>query len=152
MARALCCLLLAVALLGAPLRADAAWTATARGPGAAGATALVASVAPTVTGSGPVTSRTFTVSWPVPDPFPTPITGWQVVRESSLLGAGLVSNGSCAGTTTDGVPGVTQPARTGTTLTCTDVATVSVGTVRYSVTPVYLRWVGPPSPPSPITV
>ncbi|MBM7806986.1 hypothetical protein JOD57_002823 [Geodermatophilus bullaregiensis] len=88
----------------------------------------------------------------MPPPGPTPVTGWQITRESSLLGAGLVSSGTCAGTSANGVPGVAQPTADGSTLTCTDVATVSVGTVRYAVTPVYVRWVGPPSLRSPATV
>ncbi len=146
MIRTVSALLLVAALLAAATPASAGWTATARGPGAARAVTMVAADAPSVTGSGITTSRTFTVSWPVPPAGPTPITGWQITRVSSLLGAGLVSSGTCAGSTTSGVPGVAQPTESGGTLTCTDRATVSVGTVRYTVTPVYLRWIGPASP------
>ncbi|WP_448642047.1 hypothetical protein [Geodermatophilus sp. URMC 63] len=151
MTRAACRLLLVAALLVPAVPAQAAWSVPGSGTGAARAGKLVSAAAPSVTGSGPATSRTFTVTWPVPPAGGVPVTGWQVTRDSSLLGAGLVSSGTCAGSSANGVPGVAHPASDGTRLSCTDVATVSVGTVRYTVTPVNVRWVGPPSPWSPAT-
>ena len=136
----------AVAAATCPQPVAAAWSVPpSQGPAGSAAAALDVQATPVVGAAGLSATRTFTVTWADAPPGPVPVTGYVVSRTSSLLGAGLVSSGTCTGTTLAGVVGVVRPPLSGGTRSCTDVALVQLGVVRYAVTPVYERWVGPRS-------
>ena len=100
--------------------------------------------APTVTVFGVYpAARTFTVTWATARPFGgRPATGYVLTRNATLSDAAMDS-GTCKGTVVHGVPGVYVPADPGAaTQTCTDSTTLNLGSVRYTVTPVWTRWVG----------
>ena len=135
----------ALLLAGTSERAQAGWTVS--GPGMANGQAgtLPSIGTPWGAGSGLILARTFTVRWNVPPQGSVPVAGYRIDRMSSLLGAGVISTGTCSGLTVFGVSNVIQPTPVGASLSCTDVNLVAVGSVRYSVTPVYQRWIGPAS-------
>ncbi|MGX5657572.1 hypothetical protein ACWKWC_22565 [Geodermatophilus nigrescens] len=151
--RATSCLALVPLLLAALLAgqiaasspARAAWTIPGGGTAQAAAAAIPAPATPTVTGAGLPLARTFTVTWSAPPPGPVPITGYRVTRTSSLLGAGLIGQGTCTGLTVLGGISLAQPIQSSGTFACTDVTVGNLGLVQYTVTPVYERWIGPTS-------
>lgn len=140
-------LLVASVLLGVTPQADASWTATATGTAGQKAATMPVGNTPSVVPEG-LLSRSFTLTWPTAWLHPgRPATGYLIARQSSLLGGGLISDGTCVGI---GVLGLTRPvfvpaAPGAATQSCTDVSLVSLGTVQYTVTPVYEHWIGTPS-------
>ena len=140
-------LVVVAVVLGTAAPAPAAWGTTAAGPAVVAATVMPQGNQPTASGSGLLT-RSFTVTWRTSRLAGVPVTGSVIRRHSSLLGAGLVSGGTCSGTSLVGTDSpVYQPAdKGGEQLSCTDTSLVSLGTVSYSVTPVFERWSGAPSP------
>ena len=136
----------AVVVLGATPPAEAAWATTGVGPAVQKAMAMPAGTTPlSVTGTSfGVVGRSYTITWPTAWLHSgRPATGYIVSRQSSLLGLALLSGGSCAGLLTLGryLPADAAAA----TQSCTDESLVTLGTVRYSVTPVYGNWRGTPS-------
>jgi hypothetical protein len=139
-------LALAVGLLGPPPEASAAWAVTGEAvlPGKAARMPAGNTTAPSVAAVGVYPAvRTFTVTWPTVRPYAgRPATGYVLSRNATLSGAPMDS-GTCKGTVVHGVPGVYVPADPGaTTQTCTDSTTLNLGSVQYTVTPVWTRWVG----------
>jgi hypothetical protein len=145
-------LALAVGPLGPPPEASAAW-AVAGGAVLSGQAASMpagSTTAPWVTAAGIYPAvRTFTVTWPTARPYGgRPATGYVLKRTATLSNAPM-DTGSCTGAVSDGVSGVYVPADPGAaTQTCTDSTTLNLGSVRYTVAPVWGRWVGAPSTPS----
>ena len=95
-----------------------------------------------VTGVYPAT-RTFTVTWGTVRPFEgLPATGYVLTRNATLSGAPM-DTGTCKGTVVDGIPGVYVPVDPDApTQSCTDTTTLNLGSVQYTVTPVWNRWIG----------
>ncbi|MCA0143992.1 hypothetical protein [Blastococcus sp. LR1] len=136
----------AALVLGVTPSAEAAWATTGVGPATQKAMAMPTGTTPvSVTGvSLGVVGRAYTITWPTAWlQSGRPATGYIISRNSSLLGLALLSGGSCAGLFTGNryVPADTMAA----TQSCTDESLVTLGTVRYSVTPVYGNWRGQPS-------
>jgi len=130
------------AAISAPA-ADAAWLISGAGPSAGRAATMPRGSMPAVVPSGLIGSRTFTLTWTTSTLAGRPATGYVITRRSTLLGDSLVEGGTCKGATANGTPNVMTPANPAApTQSCTDVTLVDVGTVSYSVTPVYLRWSG----------
>ncbi len=143
---------LAAGQLGPPPEAAAAWTVAGGAvlPGQAAHMPAGDSTAPWVTAEGTYQSaRTFTVTWPTVRPYGgRPATGYVLTRTTALSNPPM-DTGSCTGVVADGVPGVYVPADPGAaTQTCTDSTRRYLGSVQYTVTPVWGRWVGNPSPAS----
>jgi hypothetical protein len=142
-------LALAAGPLGPPPEASAAW-AVAGGaalPGQAAGMPAGSTTAPSVSAAGVYPAvRTFTVTWPTVRPFGSrPATGYVLKRTATLSNAPM-DTGSCKGAVSDGVSGVYVPADPGAaTQTCTDSTTLNLGSVQYTVAPVWSRWVGNPS-------
>jgi hypothetical protein len=141
-------LVLAAGLLGPPPEASAAWAVTGAAvlPGQA-AHMPAGTTAPSVSAAGIYPAvRTFTVTWPTVRPFGgRPATGYVLKRTATLSNAPM-DTGSCRGAVSDGVSGVYVPADPGAaTQTCTDSTTLNLGSVQYTVAPVWGRWVGTPS-------
>lgn len=137
-------LLATLGLLGAgPARA--AWNNTGSGPAAQSAMVMPASLTPTVTmASGLGLVRTYTVTWPRTEVHSgVPVTGYKITRTSTLGGA-VLGLGSCQGVSLLGLSTpVYVPANAAAAMqSCTELAVVDLGVVRYSVTPVYGRWTG----------
>ena len=133
----------AVLVLGAPPPAEAAWATTGVGQASETAMAMPSGTPPvSVTGvSFGAVGRAYTITWPTAWLHAgRPATGYVIHRDSSLLGTALLSGGSCAGllTATRYLPADTMAA----TQSCTDESLVTLGTVRYAVTPVYGNWHG----------
>ncbi len=145
-------LLLAPGALGAPPEASAVWATSGAAvlPDEAARMPAGDATAPTVSVVGvyPAT-RTFTVSWSTARPYGgRPATGYVLIRNATLSGAPM-DDGTCMGTVVEGVPGVYVPADPGAaTQSCTDTTTLNPGSVQYTVTPVWSRWVGNASAPS----
>jgi hypothetical protein len=142
-------LALAAGPLGPPPEASAAWAVPGGGVASDRAARMPApsASAPTVTVVGvyPAT-RTFTVTWTTARPYGgRPTTGYVLTRNATLSGAPM-DTGTCKGTVVHGVPGVYVPADPdAATQTCTDSTTLNLGSVQYTVTPVWTRWIGSPS-------
>ena len=135
--------------LGPPPEASAAWAVTGAAvlPGQAARMPAGDTIAPSVTAAGVYPAvRTFTVTWPTVRPFGgRPATGYVLERTATLSNAPM-DTGSCRGAVSDGVSGVYVPADPGAaTQTCTDSTTLNLGSVQYTVAPVWGRWVGNPS-------
>jgi hypothetical protein len=154
-APAVTALLLTAALLAAPAQAaDAAWAVLGAGPAAAVADTMPAGATPTVAVIGADLARAVVVTWDTSWAGGRPADGYVVTRTGSELGGGLVTAGSCAGIAAPGdVSRTYVPAGPAETQqTCTDLSVAALGTVTYTVTPVFGRWYGKPSAPSePIT-
>jgi hypothetical protein len=147
-------LLTAVLLAAPPPAADAAWAVLGAGPAVAVADTMPAGATPTVAVIGADLARTVVLSWDTSWAAGRPADGYVVTRTGGKLGGGLVTVGSCAGIAVPGdvettyVPAGSAEAQQ----TCTDLSVVALGTVTYTVTPVFGRWYGKPSAPSePIT-
>ncbi|MGY1986470.1 hypothetical protein ACI792_09615 [Blastococcus sp. SYSU DS0669] len=141
-------LVVVAVVLGTAAPAPATWaTRAAAGPAVVAAAVMPPGEQPTASGSG-VLTRSFTVTWRTSHVAGVPVTGYVVRRTSSLLGAGLVSEGTCSGVSLLGIDApVYVPADPAAeTQSCTDTSLVSLGTVSYTVTPVLERWLGTPSP------
>ena len=140
--------LTAVLTLHTPNAAQAAWNNTGQGQAAQSAMMMPTASAPTVTmATGLGLARTYTVTWPKTEVHAgVPVTGYRIAR-TSTLGSALLGSGSCQGVTLLGLGApVYVPANTAAAVqACTETAVVDLGTVRYSVTPVYGRWTGPSS-------
>lgn len=142
-------LALATGLLAPPPEAAAAWSVTGGSvlPGQAAQMPAGGTTAPSVTAAGVYPAvRTFTVTWPTVRPYGSrPATGY-VLRRSATLSNAPMDTGTCRGAVSDGVSGVYVPADPGAaTQACTDSTTLNLGSVRYTVAPVWGRWVGTPS-------
>lgn len=140
--------LVAVAVaLGTTHPAAATWSAHGTGAGVATATVMPQGNQPTASGSAETTG-TVTVTWTTSRLAGEPVTGYVIRRESTTLGTGPVSEGTCSGTTLPGIEDrVYVPADPAAeTQSCTDTSGASLGTVSYRVTPVFERWLGAPSP------
>jgi hypothetical protein len=139
-------LALASGLLSPPPEAAAAWTVAGGAvlPGQAAQMPAGDTTAPSVTAEGTYQSaRTFTVTWPTVRPFGgRPATGYVLTRTTTLSNPPM-DTGSCSGVVADGVPGVYVPADPGAaTQACTDTTRRYLGSVQYTVAPVWGRWVG----------
>ena len=142
-------LALATGLLSPTPEAAAAWTVAGGAvlPGQAAQMPAGDTTAPSGTAEGTYQSaRPFTVTWPTVRPFGgRPATGY-VLRRTATLSNAPMDTGSCRGAVSDGVSGVYVPADPGAaTQTCTDSTTLNLGSVQYTVAPVWGRWVGAPS-------
>ena len=139
-------LALAAGLVSPPPEAAAAWSVTGTSvlPGQAAQMPAGDTTAPSVTAAGVYPAvRTFTVTWPTVRPYGgRPATGY-VVRRSATLSNAPMDTGTCTGTVSDGVYVPADPGAT--TQTCTDSTTLNLGSVQYTVAPVWGRWVGNPS-------
>jgi hypothetical protein len=139
-------LLLATGSLGTPAGAAAAWATSGAAllTGQAARMPAGSPTAPTVAVAGvyPAT-RTFTVTWSTARlPGGRPTTGYVITRSAALSNVAM-NDGTCSGAVVQGVPGVYVPTTPGAdTQSCTDTTTANLGTVQYTVTPVYGRWVG----------
>lgn len=146
---ALALLPLAAGLLGPPPEASAAWAVPGAGVASDRAARMPASIGPapsvTVAGVYPA-ARTFTVTWTTARPYGgRPATGYVLTRTATLSNAAM-DTGTCKGTVVQGTPGVFVPADPGAaTQTCSDSTVLNLGSVQYTVTPVWGRWVGTPS-------
>ena len=145
-------LALAAGLLSPPPEAAAAWSVTGGSvlPGQAAQMPAGSTAAPSVTAAGVYPAvRTFTVTWPTVRPYEgRPATGYVLTRSATLSNAPM-DTGTCKGAVSHGVSGVYVPADPGAaTQTCTDSTTLNLGSVQYTVAPVWSRWVGNPSPVS----
>ena len=146
--------LLTVAL--APGTASAAWAVQGAGPARALAVVVPQGTTPTVSKpTDPVTYLPlFVPSWSTGFVAAgRPVIGYQVRRivfpDTSIQKVEVVTKGTCAGATVDGLVNVFVPASPSTaTQSCTDAEAYAKGGVRYTVTPVYGRWTGPTSAPS----
>ena len=142
----LAALVLATGSLGAAPVASAAWgtSGTAVLTGQAARMPAGNPTAPTVSVVGvyPAT-RTFTVTWSTAWPYGgRPATGYVLTRSATLSGAPM-DDGTCKGAVVHGVPGVYVPTDAGAaTQSCTDTTRLNLGSVQYTVTPVWSRWVG----------
>jgi hypothetical protein len=139
-------LALAAGPLSPPPEAAAAWSVTGGSvlPGQAARMPDGSTTAPSVAAVGVYPAmRTFTVTWPTARPFGgRPATGYVLDRNATLSGAPM-DTGTCKGTVVEGVPGVYVPADPGAaTQTCTDSTTLNLGSVQYTITPVWTRWIG----------
>lgn len=140
---------LAAGPLGPPPEASAAWAVPGSGVASDRAARMPAASAsaPTVTvvGAYPA-ARTFTVTWPTARPYgERPATGYVLTRTATLSNAAM-DTGTCKGTVVQGTPGVYVPADPdAATQTCTDSTVLNLGSVQYTVAPVWGRWVGTPS-------
>ena len=137
---------LAVGPPGPAPEAFAAWAVAGAGPATGAATVMPAgsTVAPTVSVTGVYpAARTFTVTWNTAQPHgDRPATGYVLTRTATLSNAAM-DTGTCKGAEVDGVPGVYVPATPGAaTQTCSDSTMLNLGSVQYTVTPVWTRWVG----------
>jgi hypothetical protein len=65
------------------------------------------------------------------------------VRRSATLSNAPMDTGTCTGSVSDGVHVPADPGAA--TQTCTDSTTLNLGSVQYTVAPVWDRWVGNPS-------
>ncbi len=141
-------LLLAGVAAGQPV-AHATWATTGSGTARSDAHLLSEGNTPTVTTqAGDPT--VYELEWAVTEVAPSaPATGYRVLR-TGADGIGVaVTTGTCAGTTEDGVADVVVPANPADPQqTCTDAGAATLGPVTYTVQPVYVRWLGPPSAPS----
>jgi hypothetical protein len=142
-------LALAAGLLSPPPEAAAAWSVAGMAvlPGQAAQMPTGDTTAPAVTAEGTYQSaRTFTVTWPTVRPYGgRPATGYVLTRTASLSNPPMDA-GSCMGAVADGVSDVYVPADPGAaTQTCTDSTRRYLGSVQYTVAPVWGRWVGNPS-------
>lgn len=132
--------------------AAAAWTARGSGQARATAATLPAVAAPQASATTVLLTKTFTVTWASVTVVPGVwVTGYRITRIPSSGTAGPVTNGTCADRTTttpEGMTSVYVPAdRTATTQSCTDTTAAPFnGSVSYTVTPVYAKWLGPVSP------
>lgn len=136
--------LAALGLLGtAPARA--AWNNTGSGPAVQSAMVMPASLTPTVTmANGLGLVRTYTVTWPRTEvQTGVPVTGYTITR-TSTRGSAVLGLGTCQGISLLGLGApVYVPAEAAAAMqSCTEIAVVDLGVVRYSVTPVYGRWTG----------
>jgi hypothetical protein len=149
LAAVLALLALAAGPLSPPPEAAAAWAVTGGSvlPGQAAAMPAGGTTAPSVTAAGVDPAvRTFTVTWPTVRPYGgRPATGY-VLRRNATLSDAAMDTGTCRGAVSDGVSGVYVPADPGAaTQTCTDSTRLYLGSVQYTVAPVWGRWVGNPS-------
>ena len=142
----LAALVLAAGSLGSAPEASAAWGVSGGEvlTGQADRMPVGSPTAPTVSVVGvyPAT-RTFTVTWSTAWPYGgRPATGY-VLRRTATLSSAAMSDGTCRG---DPLDGVYVPADPGAaTQTCTDTTTLNLGSVQYTVTPVWGRWIGNPT-------
>ena len=157
MLRRIAVLLLAVLpVLLAPGTASAAWAVNGTGPARAQAVLVPQGATPTVSETtDPATYLPLhVVTWATGTVAPgRPVTGYQIRRivfpGTSIAKVEVVAKGTCAGLTLDGLLNVYAPASPATaTQSCTDAEAFAKGSVQYTVTPVYGRWVGPTSAPS----
>jgi hypothetical protein len=137
---------LAGGALGPAPEASAAWGVSGSGPATGAATAMPAGspVAPAVSGAGVYpAARTFTVTWSTARPYGgRPATGYVLTRTATISDAAM-DTGTCKGEVSNGVSGVYVPATPGAaTQTCTDSTMLNLGSVQYTITPVWTRWVG----------
>lgn len=143
-------LLVAVAFgIGQPV-AHAAWATTGSGTAGVDSGVLPAGSTPTVTTQPAGDPVVYELRWASTELAPAaPATGYRVLRTGADGIGVVVTDGSCAGSTQDGVPDVVVPADPAEPeQTCTDTGAASLGPVTYTVQPVFLRWLGTPSTPS----
>jgi hypothetical protein len=142
----LAALVLAAGSLGAAPVASAAWgtSGTAVLTGQAARMPVAGSAAPSVGAVGVYpAARTFTVTWTTARPFGgRPATGY-VLRRTATLSSAAMSDGTCRGGPLDGVYVPAEPGAA--TQSCTDTTTLNLGSVQYTVTPVWGRWIGNPT-------
>lgn len=126
---------------------QAAWSSTGAGPAAQTATAMPSGPTPTVTMSYSVgVGYVYRLTWPVSMLHAgRPVTGYRISRS---VGGSLLGIGTCSGVTVAGLGApVYVPSDAGAAAhTCTDISLVPLTAVRYTVTPVYEKWVGTASP------
>lgn len=127
--------------------AQAAWSSVGAGPAAQVATAMPAGPVPSVTMSyGLGVGYVYRLTWPVSMLHAgRPVTGYRIARS---VGGALVGVGTCSGVTLAGMGApVYVPADVSASVqSCTDTSLVALTSVRYTITPVYERWVGTASP------
>jgi hypothetical protein len=142
----LAALVLAAGSLGAAPTASAAWrvTGTAVLIDQAARMPVAEPEAPSVSAVGVYpAARTFTVTWTTARPYGgRPATGY-VLHRTATLSSAAMSDGTCRGGPPDGVYVPAAPGAA--TQSCTDTTTLNLGSVQYTVTPVWGRWIGNPS-------
>ncbi|TYP87895.1 hypothetical protein BD833_10569 [Blastococcus xanthinilyticus] len=142
-----------VPLLLAADPASAAWATKGAGPARAQAVVIPQTATPAATKATPAPQYlpVYTLTWTTTKHSGgRGVIGYQV-RRTQWQGSGLVvTSGTCAGTTVDGMPNVFVPSDPDApTQSCTDLDAYTSGTVSYTVTPVMGRWTGPTSTSSP---
>jgi len=144
----------ALALVGTADPASAAWAVKGAGPARAQAVTIPQAATPAAIKTNPAPSYNpvYTVSWTTTKHSGgRGVIGYQV-RRTQWQGSDLVvTSGTCAGTTVNGMPNVYVPSNPdATTQSCTDLDAFNSGTVSYSVVPVIGRWTGAKSASSPV--
>lgn len=150
--------LVLVSVLLAAQPASAAWSVSGAGPARGQAVVVPQGATPSATKATPAPTYlpVYTLTWSTAMlPGGRAVTGYQVQRivwpNTAIARTEAVGAGTCLGTTVNGLPNVFVPANpTAPTQSCTDANAYALGEVRYLVTPVLSRWVGPTSPPSPV--
>ena len=141
-----------VLLLLAADPASAAWGVRGAGPARAQAVVIPQAAAPTATKTTPAPQYlpVYTVTWTTTKHSGgRGVIGYRVLH-TTWRGTGVVTGGTCAGTTVAGVPNVYVPADPNAPKqSCTDTDVYVDGTVTFTVIPVMGRWSGATSPSSP---
>lgn len=131
--------------------ATAAWTTRSAGTAAQAATTMPAGPVPTVTTATVLgVGYVYTLTWPTTRVHSaTPVTGYRITRTSQA--GPVLGLGTCSGVTVVGLgaPAYVPVNAAAPQQSCTDIAVLPLGQVRYTVTPVYGRWTGTPSGWSP---
>ncbi|NIH70312.1 hypothetical protein [Modestobacter marinus] len=126
---------------------QAAWSSAGAGLAAQTATAMPSGPTPTVTMSYSLgVGYIYRLTWPASMLHAgRPVTGYRISRS---VGGSLLGIGTCSGVTVTGLGApIYVPSDVGAdAYTCTDVSLVPLTAVRYTVTPVYEKWVGTASP------
>ncbi len=151
-------LLVCMALLHDADPAAAAWGVTGAGPARAQADVIPRAAMPTATKATPPPQYlpVYTLTWPTTKlSRGQGVIGYQVRRtvypQTTIATTEPITNGTCAGTTVNGLTNVYVPANPDApSQSCTDTDAYAKGEVFFTVTPVFARWVGPTSPASPI--